>query len=56
MPTRIAVTFQQPSGEVAPPVRVVATPAVRVPSATLWASSPTQASFRLATSVRPPGT
>ena len=47
MPTRIAVTFQQPTGEVAPPFRVVATTAVRVPSATLWASSPTRPSFRL---------
>ncbi len=38
MPIRIPVSFQQPAGEVVPPVRIVATPAVRVPSATLWVS------------------
>jgi hypothetical protein len=38
MPTRILVTFRQPSGETVPPVRIVATPAVPVPSATLWVS------------------
>ncbi len=38
MPSRIAVDFEQPSGRVQPPVRIVASAAVPVPSATLWVS------------------